>query len=542
MPDEEEQDEEIVLEGEIQEQKMYHPALDITDKGLACITTYMLARQRKGKKVKKIEVPVMVTSDRNYKLIDENDWFYKFVPSNLGRRWRTELLNKFLKGESPEPTFAEVFEVLRKEYNLYMDFPDDRMYDFMALWVMGTYFHQFFETFPYIFWNAMKQSGKSKVLALTEHLAFNSINATSMTPSSMFRLIQGNRCTILLDEAEKSKEHDISEWKSMLNSGYKKAGKVYRTEESSSKNKKSYKVRTYDIFSPKMMANINGVEDVLENRCVYFNLFRTMNVQKGNMEVRESDEKWWGIRDTLYRLLMSQYNEIIDAYNNINILNDILFLLPILSLPEDLSVEYVGCVVTGGHGKMGDVKEFVNCRSDESDENVVNSAVGETTHPSHPTQKLYKLLSNRDMELWRPILVLAKCCSEQLYQTMIEYAIMKSHERQIEEMSNVWDINILYAMMEITTHDDYYFVKEIAERCRMMDGMEEVKNTTIGYSLKRLGFHDKKREGRGIKVAISIDKLKEVCMRYGLEYKAPTGEPEPIPISTTDEGGLVEER
>ena len=97
-------------------------------------------------------------------------------------------------------------------------------------------------------------------------------------------------------------------------------------------------------------------------------------------------------------------------------------------------------------------------------------------------------------------------------------------------------------MMDLATHDDYYYVKDIGSRCRLMDGMETIKNSTIGYSLKRMGFHDKKRLGRGIKIAISLDKLKEVCLRYGVDYKAPSIEPAPIPISTSDEGGLVEER
>jgi hypothetical protein len=485
--------------------KKVHPALDTDDyispdwpSGAAIVTQYL---QVKNDKDEEMEMPVMVTSKREYYQIDEIDAQIRFIPTHMtDKGWNPEYIYAFLDNKSKGVDFASVFERVRNEYEYYMDFQDDRIYDFCALWTIGTYFHAFFNTYPYVFWNAMKASGKTKCLTLTEMMAFNAINATNISTSALFRLIQANKCTMLLDENENATEHQISEWKSILLSGYKRAGKVYRAEEGRRKGSKVFKVNEYEVYSPKMIANIGGVEDVLESRCIYLNLLRTVNYETGNREIDVALEKWKDIRNDLYLLLMQEFSTVIDTYQNLNI-------------PDSLQTninnfsELSECM-TGQNG-ISKVKREMPPQSSLSAQHSLNTTIDVS---------VYRLLANRDMELWKPILVLAKCVSEELFINMLNFAVQKSREKRTEELSDVWDLNVLYALLELVLDDCYVPIKELKAKCIEIDSsMETTKNAWFGRALKRLGFNDKKRMGGGVTVGITKDRLHEVCNRYGIE-------------------------
>ena len=72
----------------------------------------------------------------------------------------------------------------------------------------------------------------------------------------------------------------------------------------------SFIVEDYDLYSPKMLANISGIEDVLEDRCITIILKRTRNKEKGNREIDITDYQWQEIRDKLYICLMQNPNVI----------------------------------------------------------------------------------------------------------------------------------------------------------------------------------------------------------------------------------------
>jgi hypothetical protein len=476
--------------------KKIHPALDIDSYGNCCICQYLLTNNSGEEK----ESPLMIFSNKSWYPVKDEDPDIKYIPSKLvDGGWKSEHIYEFLDGKNQEVSFKSVFDRIKKEYEYYMDFSDDRMYDFCALWVIGSYFHPFFNSYPYVFWNATKSSGKTKVLTLTEMMAFNAINATSITASSLFRLIQGNRCTILMDEAEKGpNERERTDIRSMLLSGYKRAGKVYRAEEGRRKGTKYYKVSQYEIYGPKMMANIAGVEDVLESRCIYFSLQRTMNVEKGNREINEQDLKWWDIRNELYLLLMSSYNNVLDIYCNLNIPDSL----------NELSVD------------SEDTVTITYPKTTLYVTPLVPSQHTQTTQNTTISKSIYRLLSNRDMELWKSILCLAKMIDETLYLEMLNFAIEKSKEKKIDELSDIWDLNVLYALLELAETDGYIFTKDILAKCKELDeSMEKTTTQWIGRTIKKFGFTDKKREGRGIKIGIVRDKLLEVCNRYGVEVK-----------------------
>ena len=84
----------------------------------------------------------------------------------------------------------------------YIEFDDHRLYILNAIWIIGSYFYKRFGSFPYLFLNAVKRAGKTKLLTVLSLLSYNAIFSPNMSTASLFRLVQNNGCSLLLDETE----------------------------------------------------------------------------------------------------------------------------------------------------------------------------------------------------------------------------------------------------------------------------------------------------------------------------------------------------
>ena len=154
----------------------------------------------------------------------------------------------------------------------------------------------------------------TKMLTLTQQMAFNSISSGNISTASIFRIVEGSRATLLIDEAEKLSFTDRGqEFRNILNASYKPGNPVYRTEKNS---REQFIVTAFDAYSPKMLANISGLEDVLESRVIPWVLLRTLDTQIANREIDTGDSSWQEIRDRLYMLALTKWKEVKEIYDN----------------------------------------------------------------------------------------------------------------------------------------------------------------------------------------------------------------------------------
>lgn len=305
-----------IIEDEI---NSIHPALDFTD-GLAIITLPLPTQRLAGDK-NDISLTVQqeywtVTSKKeifplnNKELLDRN-----FYPSGtcyvMSNRWNyKESLKVWLENDiNADP--KELFLSIKARYEHYLDYRDPRIHTFNSLWVIGTYFFPLFNAYPIVFLNGGSGTGKSKTIDVTEQLAFNAINTANISDASIYRMIQGTRATLLLDENEKIA--DAEEAKTLINlvlAGFKKGAKVIRLE----KNKRNEFIPTkFEVHCPKMIANIKGVhEEALKNRCIPFIMTPTQGERSNNYPVGDEQE-WQGIRNKLYVFMMNHWKEIRDT-------------------------------------------------------------------------------------------------------------------------------------------------------------------------------------------------------------------------------------
>lgn len=380
-------------------------------------------------------------------------------PMKFDNRWSSNSINEFLHSLNSVDS-KELFNEIKSVYESLIDFSH---LDFMALWVMGTYLFTLFRSYPYVYIGGISQSGKSKMLQVTSLLAFNSIFSNNMSTSAIFRLIQNARCSMFIDESEKLVNPERAlDMRSILLQGYKSGAKVYRTEKNS---REKFVVESFEVYSPKMLANISGIEDVLESRCIRFVMKRTVNSQIGNNEVDESNSMWQGIRDELYVFALENWDEIKEVY---------------LALPNE-------------------------------------------------TQ-----LSNREWELWRPLLALAVFIDNGIYQKMKLLAEENSSEKHVENMTETGEYILAETLIGFVDKDDYYKVKDIKDS--MLSKFDEdqkwLSNKWVGNALRRFGFTEKRRIGTGIEYKLTNKSVLDLAERLQIRTSPQSQDTQTTPVKS----------
>jgi len=229
-------------------------------------------------------------------------------------RWKFEDIDAFSQ-EPTSKTFIEVYEIIRESLEEYMDFADERLYSLLSCFIIYSYFYPLFNYAPVMqLWGEFK-TGKTKVCSLVEAMVFNPINSANISSASVFRLIESRRAIILLDESEDLLTADRArDIRNMLLAGTGKSGETYRQERGSFE---SFKTQSFKVFSPKLIANIAGIDlPALQSRIIRATMSGTANKKKANRVVTQEDKKWGDIRGELYRLCLTRYLDVIDIRDN----------------------------------------------------------------------------------------------------------------------------------------------------------------------------------------------------------------------------------
>lgn len=212
----------------------------------------------------------------------------------------------------------EVYDLIITRLDKTIDFysPNDR--DVIAVWVIGTYFFPVFQTYPYLILSGPRGSGKTKVLDFLDCIAFNSVKFANTSVSALFRIIDANRCTVLIDEAETLRNGEESrDLGRILNAGYKSNANVLRT------NPESLTVEEFNTYSPKAIASINRVDRVLGSRGINVNMIKTGDRQKGNSIIIKEDDTWGVLRDRLRVLYLDLAVKVDRVYRNDDEINQL---------------------------------------------------------------------------------------------------------------------------------------------------------------------------------------------------------------------------
>lgn len=288
--------------------KQLHPAIDVLDEelyfGVYAPCRYLDGRVRAGLVFLNNSGAVVVPDELRERGIEIAPRPIRF-PSRIS----VETLKHIAERKVP---ISEAFSAAREKLTRFLEFSNDDVYDFLAVWIIGTWFFVLFNAFSYLYVGGLKRCGKTKLLTVLYCLCFNAVPSSNISTSSLFRSIEAWRCTLLLDETEKLRNPERSEdLRSALLSGYKRGMPVIRT------HKEALVPETFDVYSPKAIANIRGLDDVLEDRCVTIIMQRGANKAILDREPDITNLEWQNTRDLLYASALSSWRVVRDAYQSL---------------------------------------------------------------------------------------------------------------------------------------------------------------------------------------------------------------------------------
>jgi hypothetical protein len=387
---------------------------------------------------------------------------------------------QYILGEQYEKIIhvLEEYVDLRKEY-----------YSLAAIWILGTYLHSSFQSYPYLFLNAMRGSGKTRMLKLISALSYKGKVLLSPTEAIMFRLPPNQ--TICIDELEGIMRKENAGLRELLNACYKKGSTVSRMAQKKTVDGVQQVVEEFEPYKPICIANIWGMEEVLADRCI------TLILEKSSRE---------------------------DVMRVLEDFDENLVIKSIKSALEPILVYLCSFFsVVGGYKKWNlyvkSKYKYTHTYNTYTTLNAHNTLKEEEISPE--LLELFnkideKGIIGRNLELFFPLMILAGFIGEKPFEDILEVASILNKEKRKEEMTESKDVSLIDFVSKQTVSMDYVPMRVITHRFREYVGIPEEKDDKwlnerwVGRALGRLNLIlDKRRVASGIEVTLNIQKAKE---------------------------------
>ena len=205
----------------------------------------------------------------------------KVQQENGPGNWDYSDIEEWLNTEKKQNP-KELFELMVDSTKHYLDF--DKLYDYsyFALWNIQTYFYELFDSTPYNDYTGTKRADKSKAMEFQKLVCYNAIMSSDMSPSSLFRIIEGTGATLLLDETEQfknKKNESVQQTRTLLMQGFGKDQFAIRSQGNADNG---FTPQFFNLYCPKSLAHINAFDSVLEDRCIQQIMRRSKDKSKLN--------------------------------------------------------------------------------------------------------------------------------------------------------------------------------------------------------------------------------------------------------------------
>lgn len=345
-----------------------------------------------------------------------------------------------MQNEALKNILLDVRNLIRK----YVDTTEQNI-DILSLWVIGTYFHNQFETFPLLQMYAQKRSGKTRTLKLLSSLCKGSDGSVSTSPTEtlLFRHKDG---ALFFDEMESISSKERGAFRETLNAVYKKGNKIIRYKESKSKDgSKEYVEDCFYPYYPIALANISGLGDVLGDRAIQLIL------QRSNKNVTRLIEDF------------STNKNVLALKSKLDLLN--------------------ATIPTGLFSKWNDFIQGIDFE-DKDNLKLLFKRVSDTA------------IYGRPLEIFFPLFVIAYLCGDldNFLKTAKNFVELREEEEAISDIDE-----ILKQFIYGKKCEGFISVTSLLQEFRgSLENPEEWQNSKwFGRALKRLGLVQKQRSVNG---------------------------------------------
>lgn len=288
-----------------------HPAVDFLEEAMSIgfrvslpeNDTGLLLLVSDGQGVKaEVNPDTVEIGERAYQVMQNT------APPLLGDVWGLPPLKAFLdRPNRPHNLYGD----LVTSFKTYLDLPETA-YGLLAAWTVGTYFAHLFTAFPFLHFHGPKESGKSKSLEALKCVCCNPWKGRDITPAALGDTMDGQRGTLLLDQAERlNSDKENGNLIGLLADSYKKAGGKRRVVEVT---KAGRSVLEFSTYGPKAFASTKALDPDLDDRCVKVPMTRTM---KKLPDLEGWEPVWSELRDKLYRFILAAFREVKVHYREV---------------------------------------------------------------------------------------------------------------------------------------------------------------------------------------------------------------------------------
>lgn len=201
---------------------------------------------------------------------------------HIDSNFSLKTFSEYVKGKKVKA--SELFEKIKDLLKRFIVVSDE-FFDIMVSYIMMTYIYVFFQVIPYLWLNGEKGTGKSTIMKIMSKLCFNPMFCSNVNPANIFRQIDNDGSTIILDEFEKMYGDEKQEIIKILNQGFNIDGVVPRCVGQNNQIKK------FRSFSPKIMGGISNIDDVLFERVIKYTTQRIKNVSLTKFREDEKTKK-----------------------------------------------------------------------------------------------------------------------------------------------------------------------------------------------------------------------------------------------------------
>jgi len=419
---------------------------------------------------------------------------------------------EIMKLEEVKRILWEVYDDIIKILKEYCDLKED-YYPLIAIWIIGTYVYESFNTYPYLFINAMRGSGKTRLLKLIKCLSYNGDLVSSIKEAVLFRTARGK--TLCIDEFEGIHRKENAPLRELLNACYKKGIKIQRMRKKKTPEGDEQVVEEFEPYTPIAMANIYGMEEVLGDRCISLILEKSSDNMKTklmedfeeNLIVRTIKSKMeligvvWCSYFGVGRYINKWNSYIKFKYYNTTHTTHTTHNTPI-SKGEGSKNDEKWC-------SYGVVSPFLPLK--ESELTKIFDKIDATE------------INGRDLELIFPLLIIANFFNEKMFDNLLEICKKITKGKKDEEMIESKDVSLMdFVSQQINS--GFISIKKMTVDFRNFIGDDDidekwVNSKWIGRSLKRLDLIvDKRRMRDGIHITLNIPKaIKKIELFRGLK-------------------------
>jgi len=205
---------------------------------------------------------------------------------------------------------------LRQFLSDYCHFANPEIVRPLSLWIAATYLYEAFDCFPYLTITArVKRAGKTRLSELIGFTCSMPFNVAGASAASLFRTVDENKPTLLIDEAEALSSESASSIRTFLNVGYRKGQTIPRADG-------KYGVKQWPTYCPKVFVLIGDVYDTLRDRSIIIEMQRGEPGKRFSYEIAKLEGA--AIADEIKNLVAENLEAIQLAYcdTDINFLTD----------------------------------------------------------------------------------------------------------------------------------------------------------------------------------------------------------------------------